>query len=262
MSLDREALRLALSAGDLRLALRAHMHLIRHDDAIRHLAEAEASVVRTGMRGHLARLRYELGRALLLRGRPEDPARAAMLLADARAIAVELGQVGLLPLIDACASAAEPNAADDRTEIRAMRAPAFSLTREGEVWAISSGTQTLHMKDSRGLTVLARLLAHPREEIHVLDLLSDRSPGEAIDGGDAGPLLDEAAIASYRRRLRELRSELDDAEGAGDPRRVDRAQEELDLVTEELARAVGLGGRERRAGGAGRVSCAVAAQIN
>ena len=63
-------------------------------------------------------------------------------------------------------------------------------------------------------------------------------------------MLDEQAVQSYRRRLLELREELDEAEGFADAGRADRAREEIDFLTEELARAVGLGGRDRRAGAA------------
>lgn len=65
--------------------------------------------------------------------------------------------------------------------------------------------------------------------------------------GDAGPALDARAKAAYRRRLRELAEDLEEAERFHDTGRAERVRVELDAVTEQLAGAVGLGGRDRRA---------------
>jgi hypothetical protein len=61
--------------------------------------------------------------------------------------------------------------------------------------------------------------------------------------GDAGEMLAEAK-AAYKRRLSELREELEEAKERGNEERVARAEDEI----EALSRAVGLGGRDRRAG--------------
>ena len=67
------------------------------------------------------------------------------------------------------------------------------------------------------------------------------------DLGDAGLLLDAAAKAAYRARLEELGGELEEAEGFHDPERAAKARHEREFLVAELARAVGLGGRDRRA---------------
>ena len=55
------------------------------------------------------------------------------------------------------------------------------------------------------------LVTSPGQEFHVLQLVS---PGDEVaDAGDAGTVLDEEAVQSYRRRLLDLREELDEAEG-------------------------------------------------
>ena len=68
--------------------------------------------------------------------------------------------------------------------------------------------------------------------------------------GDSGALLDTQAKNSYRRRLAEIDEDLDDARLTGDSGRVGQAEAERDFLIRELSRAVGLGGRDRRAGSA------------
>jgi hypothetical protein len=120
------------------------------------------------------------------------------------------------------------------------------FTRDGEMWRLAFDGDSVHMPDLKGLHDLARLLAAPGEEIHVLDL------GAAVEGvspqGHAGELLDAGARAAYRARIDELREERELAEAANDTVRAERAREELDAIGEALTSAYGLGGRARKAG--------------
>jgi tetratricopeptide (TPR) repeat protein len=68
--------------------------------------------------------------------------------------------------------------------------------------------------------------------------------------GDAGELLDEQAKAAYKTRLLELREELDEAKELGQVDRATKVEDEIGALASELTRAVGLGGRNRRAGSA------------
>ena len=83
-----------------------------------------------------------------------------------------------------------------------------------------------------------------------------RAPASAAEGdlsiraagaGDAGAALDAEAKADYRRRLEDLREDIEEAEGFNDPERAARAREEYEFISQELAGAVGLGGRDRPA---------------
>jgi hypothetical protein len=216
----------------------------RIDDAIAHLEDAAARTARAGMRAQLARIQHELARAWLGRGGPGDRERAAALLAEARTLAVELGQAGLLPRI----AALLPEPTGLRPPTAGAAAPRFTLRREGAVWSIESAGRVARLRDSRGLALLARLVDSPGLELHVLQLVS--SGDGRRDAGDAGPLLDDRAVHGYRGRLLELRDELAEAEAFADAARADRARTEIEMLTRELARAVGLGGRARRAGDA------------
>jgi AAA ATPase domain len=147
--------------------------------------------------------------------------------------------------------------------------------KEGEYWAIGYGKKPFRLKNTKGLGYLAHLLCHPAVEFHVLDLAGgvagqreDDETNQFMHGlprgeqdlekagihignlGDAGEMLDEQAKVAYRRRLSELREELEEAKEVGNVERAEKAEQEIDALTSELSRAVGLGGRNRRAASA------------
>jgi tetratricopeptide (TPR) repeat protein len=125
--------------------------------------------------------------------------------------------------------------------------PALSLHQEGESWLIGWGTLSVRLTDSKGLRWLAQLVREPGREFHVLDLCASEG---TLDAGDAGELLDPRARQEYRERLQSLEAELEEARAHNDPARGARVEAELEFLRAELSRALGLGGRERRAGGA------------
>jgi tetratricopeptide (TPR) repeat protein len=118
----------------------------------------------------------------------------------------------------------------------------LDLVREGDTWRLtSSAGATVRLKDSKGVAYLKALLSRAGEEIHVADLAG------IDDSGDAGPMLDAKAKDAYRRELEDAQDALAEAEELGDPGRASRARARIDAIAEELARGVGLGGRDRRA---------------
>jgi CheY-like chemotaxis protein len=120
--------------------------------------------------------------------------------------------------------------------------------REGEFWTIAFEGTAFRLRDSKGLHYIAALLREPRRERHSLELAGG-APAEGTPhvAGDAGPILDPQAKAEYRRRLTEIDEELQEAERFNDTARIARATEERELLAHELASAVGLGGRDRKA---------------
>lgn len=141
----------------------------------------------------------------------------------------------------------------------------YVLRREGEVWTASDGDAVVRLVDSKGLGYIAQLLREPEREFHVLDLVASErehptgttssSAGEAhlLDLGmhttadaDAGDrILDAQARTAYQRRLVDLRDDLEEATRFNDPGRAERARAEIEFIAGELARAVGIGGRDR-----------------
>jgi adenylate cyclase len=136
------------------------------------------------------------------------------------------------------------------------------LARSGDVWTVGYGGATFSLKDIKGLGYIQRLLQHPGEEFHALDLLSgpgavgnteSTNPDNAslhVEAGDAGEMLDAKAKQDYRRRLLELREEVEDRRERGDHEGAAKVKSEIDFLVREIARAVGLHGRDRRAGSA------------
>jgi CheY-like chemotaxis protein len=122
--------------------------------------------------------------------------------------------------------------------------------REGEFWTVAFEGTAFRLRDTKGLHHIAALLRAPGRELHVLDLVAAQPADDDSarpPGGDAGSILDPEAKAQYRARLDELDEELRDAERANDRERAARATDERDAVAHELAAAVGLGGRDRKA---------------
>ena len=127
----------------------------------------------------------------------------------------------------------------------------FTMSQVGDTWLLRYGNVEFHLKDMRGVRLLAVLVAEPGREFHVLDLSGgSKGPNEAVDRGDAGEVLDEEARRQYRARVSDLQEELQEAENWNDPARADRARQELEFIQQELSQAVGLGGRERKVGSA------------
>ena len=131
--------------------------------------------------------------------------------------------------------------------------------REGDYWSVIFDGHTVHVRDLKGMRHLARLLADPGREYHVLDLVAAETGTDAHTNrshaanlprsafGDAGEILDTRARDAYRRRLTEIDDDIEQAHAVGDADRAAQAQTERDFLVGELARAFGLSGRGRRA---------------
>ncbi len=183
----------------------------------------------------LALGRHAEARAHLAQARDSAEQVAALLFAE-EADAL-LGQCGGPPTAERPASVSAVEVGD-------------VFRRDGQFWTLSFRGRTVRLKDAKGLQDLARLIAQPGREVHVLDLVRARPDpsGAALrDGGDLGELLDARARAEYRRRLAELEDDVTDAERCNDLDRASQAGAERDFIAAELAAALGLDGRPRRA---------------
>ncbi len=153
-------------------------------------------------------------------------------------------------------------------ERQADGAARYVLRREGDFWTASDGGAVLRLKDSKGLHYIAQLLREPDREFHVLDLVAADNGARAevaaaalgsaadaqlqalgmhrtIDAEAGERVLDARARTAYQRRLEDLQDELEEATRFNDPGRAGRAREEIEFIARELARAVGIGQRDR-----------------
>ena len=138
----------------------------------------------------------------------------------------------------------------DRIEVAASATTETNVfRREGDYWSVEFEGRTVRVRDLKGMRYLAQLLAHPGREFHVLDLVAAET-GQPMALGDAGEILDERAKTAYRRRLAEIEDDIEQARALEDAVREAQADAERDFLVRELARAVGLGGRDRRAASA------------
>jgi hypothetical protein len=204
-------------------------------------------------------------------GAPYEAARARMSLAEAHAASGSEHRAALerkaartiLEGIEAGPSPAAPVQVEHPDALGEQPvAGADVFHREGDYWSVIFDGHTVRVRDLKGMHYLARLLADAGREFHVLDLVaaetgsvaqvdssqSVRMPRSAL--GDAGEMLDTRAKDAYRRRLAEIDDDIDQARAIGDGERAAQADTERDFLVQELSRAVGLGGRDRRAASA------------
>ncbi|HXW21477.1 MAG TPA: hypothetical protein VEK14_01050, partial [Rhodomicrobium sp.] len=246
----------------------------RFDEANTQFTRALELNQRMGARPFVARTQCEYAAMLLLRDQAGDREKAAKLLEAAVATASALAMASLAekarallnkPVVGATAAGPEAAAA----------APVDNIfRREGDFWTVAYDGEIFRLRDIKGLGYIAHLLGQPETEVHALELMASIAPPVPEDPGaraagdvmgamteeqlgelglrhgapdDAGEMLDSEAKAAYKRRLDELSEELEDAEQFQDVERAEKIREEKDALAKELRRAVGLGGRDRRA---------------
>ncbi len=212
----------------------------QHGLARRHFEAALKANRRMGALPWTAHTQHEYAVLLLDHGEPNERPVALGLLSEALDTASSLGMRPLEDAVSARLAILEPRQTPAAEPMKAAPMTANVFRRQGEYWAIAYGGPPFLLEDMKGLGYIARLLAEPDREFHALDLV--RMEQARLD--DAGHVLDHPAKAAYRRRLTELRHELDEAI---DTEHASRLQTEIDSLALRLATAVGLGDRDRKA---------------
>lgn len=129
--------------------------------------------------------------------------------------------------------------------------------KEGALWMACFEHEVAHTPEVRGFRDIAQLLARPGDELHCL-VLSGRPAG----AGRGVEVLDEEAKRAYRARLREIEADLAEAATANDAGRAESLEEEKERLLDEMRKATGLGGRDRKMGdSSGRARSAVTWRI-
>ena len=259
--------------------------LEKWDEAQTHFTVAVDMNTRLGARPRLADAQHVYANLLLLRQKPGDQEQAIALLDSALTTAQELGMAGLEANVKSQRAKVKGQKLEGetrklgtgttenlapRTLLISSQAPspqplAPSVFRcEGDYWTITYSDSNFRLRHIRGLDYIAQLLQYPNIEFHVLDLISHAQKTASSSAsahsvaliepkalvsrpGSVAALLDAKARDVYRQRLTELREELEEAHAFNDLGRVDKAQQEINFISSELTRGLGLGGRTRNA---------------
>jgi hypothetical protein len=200
----------------------------RYDSADERFAAAIERERSRGLTPGVMWERFEWAVALLCRDGPGDRSRARSMAVGARRDAEQYGYRMLVRWGDVVLARIDGSHSHARLE------------RDGAIWRATYAGVTATIKDAKGVRDLAVLLATPGREVSAVDL-AGRDPNAS-----AGDVLDAKARAEYRARIEELDDDLAEATRNADDERASRAREERDLLVEQLATAVGLGGRVRQ----------------
>lgn len=155
-----------------------------------------------------------------------------LLLEQAEAIYTRLGARTWLADVRREAAAA--------TSTIAVATGGASMHRRGSVWHIRFDGREATVPHSKGLADIARLLATPAAEIHVLDLIDagDRS-------GAGGEIVDRQTLDAYRRRLADIDEDADEADRDNDLERRAQLEVERQALLDELSRTTTVRGSAR-----------------
>ncbi len=191
---------------------------------------------------------------MLERGAAGDAEEAVRLLGEAIVAYEKIGMPKHREIAAAMLATAEASVSG--APVRAPSVPPVPgvFRRDGDFWTVVLDGTTARVKQVKGLDYIARLLAEPGREFHVLDLFAGpraaTEEARSLAASDAGEILDAKARAAYASRLEDLRDTLEEAKQTNDLGRIAAAEAEIDALGAQIANAVGLGGRSRRAGSA------------
>ena len=222
-------------------------------------AGAEQSLLRGGAaleRGRRARTRRR-SRALCLADAHRASGSEHRAVLEREAARTILDGIEAAPPRSHRSSRGAPSAADPPPTAANTSSVARATTGR---WR-SRGTPS-RVRDLKGMRYLARLLADPGREFHVLDLVAaETGDGAARHGPSPMPRRGRRSAMPARCSTRGPRTPTADASprstrtsrrraAIGDAERAAQADAERDFLVRELARAVGLAGRDRRAASA------------
>ncbi len=222
------------------------------DAAAEHLGTALRVHAAIGSPPWTAYSQCEYARLALTRRESDDLERGERAHAEAFDVAQRLGMKRLQRRLTALGTEARSTATRDRTG---------TLRKEGDYWTLRWRHAEFRLRDSVGLQYLAMLLGNPSRDFLAIDLVATcrthRAPNARTSGatttpnlaervdGDVGPLLDQRARHAYGTRLRDLRAELAEAETCNETQRALQIRAEIEAISAELARAFGVGNRDR-----------------
>jgi len=131
--------------------------------------------------------------------------------------------------------------------------------KDGDFWQVAyQSNDTTTIKDSKGMSYIARLLEKPNEPIAALSLANPKSDtklmiqGKAVENdtvssnsGKPQEIIDEDTLQSCQKRIIDIKNELADAEKNNDLAAQERLEAEKEQILSELNAARNLKGESR-----------------
>jgi hypothetical protein len=126
--------------------------------------------------------------------------------------------------------------------------------RLGHYWVIKYDSKMALLHSSGGLSYLARLLVDPGRKIPASFLLAaEMGIDPRIPVGTSGTVLDDQALADYRKIYLEITRDFEEAKRDNDHARVAELEKQKETFSAEIEKATGLGGRKREQSDSERV---------
>lgn len=113
--------------------------------------------------------------------------------------------------------------------------------RDNDIWHLQYAGKRTTVKDVKGLHDIAKMLAQPGKEFHCAELM-----GVTLQDGDAPNILDQKARKEYQQRVRDLQSEIADAEDRNDLQYAADLQAEYETLIGHLSSSLGLSNAPRK----------------
>ncbi len=206
--------------------------------AASHLEQAVATHDRLGAVTWSLRSQYELARLRL-----DQPGRREAAVSALAEVARKARALGLAQLARDAEAAGFAGGQVPVTE--------GVFVRDGAMWSLSYGGVSVRMRDAKGLSDLAVLLAAPGRQVPAAELIAAAGAGRAGLADlrlGADEVLDATARRQIRDRLASLGEDIAEAESWNDPERAARARAERDALLRELTAAAGPAGQPRLLG--------------
>jgi TolB-like protein len=133
---------------------------------------------------------------------------------------------------------------DELQSEKTIAEPQINVFRKTDsLWEFRFANKTVKLPEVKGFSDLIYLISRQNEKVHCSELM-----GGPVIFQDGEEILDTQAKDDYKKRLLELQEELEEAEEMNDLGRSERLHLEFDQLTDQLAKAMGIGGRTRKIG--------------
>ena len=120
--------------------------------------------------------------------------------------------------------------------------PLLNVFKKGaELWEISFEGKSIYLPDVKGYHDIAVLMNQPHKEIHCAELM-----GIQVSVDNNALVLDEKAKSSYKKRVQDLLSEIEEADSMNNSEKANALREEYEKLVDHLSKSLGLNGKSRK----------------